>query len=93
MAKDKKALKELENAENADILEHIITTSQATDSNSVEMAQVEVRMSMLTLAKDILERNAALQWEQDKTKGLTISCETIICEAKKLLDFVFEDIS
>lgn len=48
----------------------------------------EFRMSVLAMAKEILERNAALQWEQDKTRGLSVDAEDIIEEAHKLLAFI-----
>ncbi len=48
----------------------------------------EFRMGVLAMAKEILERNAALQWEQDKTRGLSVSADEIIEEAHKLLAFV-----
>ena len=48
----------------------------------------EFRMGVLAMAKEILERNAALQWEQDKTRGLSVSAAEIIEEAHKLLAFV-----
>jgi hypothetical protein len=85
MTKNKKL--EQENGQENDLAAAIMAASGQEGS----MQFIEVRVSMLSLAKDILERNAALQWEQDKTKGLTISCDAIILEAKKLLEFVFED--
>ncbi len=51
----------------------------------------EFRMGVLAMAKEILERNAALQWEQDKTRGLSVSADEIIEEAHKLLAFVDAD--
>ena len=45
---------------------------------------------MISIAKEVLERNAALQWEQDKTRGLTITVDEIIDEAEKLVKFVTE---
>ena len=49
-----------------------------------------IKIQMLAIAKDVLERNAALQWEQDKTRGLTITVDEIIDEAEKLVRFVTE---
>lgn len=49
-----------------------------------------IRLQVVAIAKEVLERNAALQWEQDKTRGLTITVDEIIGEAQKLLDFVLE---
>ena len=71
------------------VLEQFIAASGQDENTRI----IEARVTMLSLAKDILERNAALQWEQDKTKGLTISCDEIIKEAAKLLDFVFKDLN
>ena len=70
-----------------DLMDQLTIAMQAPQENNL----VDVRMQMLSLAKDILERNAALQWEQDKTKGLTITVEEIIEEAKKLLSFILEE--
>lgn len=70
-----------------ELMDQLALAMQAPQENNL----VDVRMQMLSLAKDILERNAALQWEQDKTKGLTISTEEIIKEAKKLLSFILEE--
>lgn len=49
---------------------------------------VELKTSLLTMSKEILERNAALKWEQDKTKGLEVTPKDIINSAKQLLKFV-----
>jgi|TARA_B100000282_G_C31728171_1_gene489527 hypothetical protein len=49
-----------------------------------------IKIQMITIAKEVLERNAALQWEQDKTRGLTITVDEIIDEAEKLVRFVTE---
>ena len=49
-----------------------------------------IKIQMIAIAKDVLERNAALQWEQDKTRGLTITVDEIIDEAEKLVRFVTE---
>ena len=70
-----------------ELMDQLTIAMQAPQENNL----VDVRMQMLSLAKDILERNAALQWEQDKTKGLTITVEEIIEEAKKLLSFILEE--
>ncbi len=60
---------------------------QADDSQS----KVGLKLQLLAMSKDVLERNAALRWEQDKTKGLEVTVEEIIKEARKMLDFVLED--
>jgi len=70
-----------------ELMDQLTIAMQAPQESNL----VDVRMQMLSLAKDILERNAALQWEQDKTKGLTITVEEIIEEAKKLLSFILEE--
>ena len=49
-----------------------------------------IKIQMISIAKEVLERNAALQWEQDKTRGLTITVDEIIDEAEKLVRFVTE---
>ena len=49
-----------------------------------------IKIQMISIAKEVLERNAALQWEQDKTRGLTITVDEIIDEAEKLVKFVNE---
>ena len=49
-----------------------------------------IKIQMISIAKEVLERNAALQWEQDKTRGLTITVDEIIDEAEKLVKFVTE---
>jgi len=51
---------------------------------------IELKTNMLTMAKEILERNAALQWEQDKTTGLSVTHKDIIKVAKDILKFVVE---
>ena len=47
-----------------------------------------IKIQMISIAKEVLERNAALQWEQDKTRGLTITVDEISDEAEKLVKFV-----
>ena len=49
-----------------------------------------IKIQMISIAKEVLERNAALQWEQDKTRGLTITVDEIIDEAEKQVKFVTE---
>ena len=41
-----------------------------------------IKIQMISIAKEVLERNAALQWEQDKTRGLTITVDEIIDETE-----------
>ena len=53
--------------------------------------KTSIKIQMLAMAKDVLERNAALQWEQDRTRGLTITVDEIISEAQKLIAFVVEE--
>ena len=64
-------------------LQSALEEASAVDTTSI-------RLQVVAIAKEVLERNAALQWEQDKTRGLTITIDEIIGEAQKLLDFVLE---
>ncbi len=64
-------------------LQSALEEASAADTTSI-------RLQVVAIAKEVLERNAALQWEQDKTRGLTITVDEIIGEAQKLLDFVLE---
>ena len=68
------------------------TLEQAAEAaQSADAADVTgIKIQMLAMAKDVLERNAALQWEQDKTRGLTITVDEIISQAQKLMAFVLE---
>jgi hypothetical protein len=50
-----------------------------------------LKLQLLSMSKDVLERNAALSWEQDKTKGLEITVEEIISSARKMMEFVLEN--
>ena len=74
-----------------------LTTEEAVGllelASTAETSQdkTSIKIQMLAMAKDVLERNAALQWEQDKTRGLTITVDEIILEAKKLIAFVAEE--
>ena len=74
-----------------------LTTEEAVGllelASAAETSQdkTSIKIQMLAMAKDVLERNAALQWEQDKTRGLTITVDEIILEAKKLIAFVTEE--
>ena len=74
-----------------------LTTEEAVGllelASAAETSQdkTSIKIQMLAMAKDVLERNAALQWEQDKTRGLTITVDEIILEAKKLIAFVAEE--
>ncbi len=51
---------------------------------------IELKTSLLSMSKDILERNAALKWEQDKTRGLSVNHDEIIEVARDLLNFILE---
>ena len=66
----------------------LLELASAAESNQ---DKTSIKIQMLAMAKDVLERNAALQWEQDKTRGLTITVDEIILEAKKLIAFVAEE--
>ena len=61
--------------------------TQADDSQS----KIALKLQLLGMSKEVLERNAALRWEQDKTKGLEVTVEEIIKEARKMLAFVLEE--
>jgi hypothetical protein len=65
-----------------------IQTLSELQSVAEEANMTDIKIQMLALAKDVLERNAALQWEQDKTRGLTITVDEIIGQAQKLINFV-----
>ena len=68
-----------------------VSELQKTLEQAAETADVTgIKIQMLSMAKDVLERNAALQWEQDKTRGLTITVDEIISQAQKLMAFVLE---
>jgi hypothetical protein len=64
-----------------------VLAEQADEGQS----KIGLKLQLLSISKDVLERNAALRWEQDKTKGLEVTVEEIICESRKMLDFVLED--
>ena len=66
----------------------VVPTSEHQGQNIND--QINLRLSLLSMSKEVLERNAALKWEQDKTKGLEVSAEEIIKEAGKLLRFVLD---
>ena len=51
---------------------------------------IELKTNILSMSKEILERNAALKWEQNKTRGLNVSHEEIIDVARDILDFILE---
>ena len=72
--------------EEEEALQHaaVFQQLQAQSSNS----EKEFRMGVIAMAKEILERNAMLQWEQNKTRGLSVTTEEIIEEAKKLMAFI-----
>ena len=56
-----------------------------------KQSKVALKLQLLSMSKEVLERNAALRWEQDKTKGLEVTVEEIIKEARKMIEFVLED--
>ena len=64
-----------------------VLAEQADEGQS----KIGLKLQLLSISKDVLERNAALRWEQDKSKGLEVTVEEIICESRKMLDFVLED--
>ena len=56
-----------------------------------KQSKIALKLQLLSMSKEVLERNAALRWEQDKTKGLEVTVEEIIKEARKMIEFVLED--
>ena len=64
-----------------------VLAEQADEGQS----KISRKLQRLSISKDVLERHAAFRWEQDKTKGLEVTVEDIICESRKMLDFVLED--
>ena len=51
------------------------------------MSDVELKLQLLHLAKDVIQQNAAMRWETHK-RCETIDVDMIIHEAKKLLKFI-----
>ena len=51
------------------------------------MTEVELKLQLLHLAKDIIQQDAAMRWETHKRCG-DISVDMVIKEAKKLAKFV-----
>jgi hypothetical protein len=65
-----------------------MTEDEISIEQQEKWRKIELRVSLLSMCKEILERNAALRWEQDKTKGLSVTAEELIKEAESLLEFV-----
>ena len=70
--------------------------SESSEGNGEQQQAPEVegqglKLQLLSISKDVLERNAALRWEQDKTKGLEVTVEEIIVAARKMMSFVLEN--
>ena len=74
------AVEEEEELQHAAVFQQLQSQSSSNDK--------EFRMGVIAMAKEILERNAMLQWEQNKTRGLSVTTEEIIEEAKKLMAFI-----
>tara|TARA_B100000900_G_C20555706_1_gene706723 strand:- start:1151 stop:1369 length:219 start_codon:yes stop_codon:yes gene_type:complete len=51
------------------------------------MSDVEIKMQLLHLAKDIIQQNAAMRWETHK-RCEDVSVDMVIKEARKLIKFV-----
>ncbi len=87
MSKKEKSKKEKEEKE--ELLEQIIEPGNMQDLQE-KWQMIELKTSILSMSKEILERNAALKWEQDKTRGLSVNHQEIIEVAKDILDFILE---
>ena len=72
-------------------LEAAIVSAVEDQQEADSQNKVALKLQLLSMSKEVLERNAALRWEQDKTKGLEVTVEEIIKEARKMIDFVLED--
>tara|TARA_B100000424_G_C22719310_1_gene390828 strand:+ start:303 stop:545 length:243 start_codon:yes stop_codon:yes gene_type:complete len=72
-------------------LEAAIASAVEGQQEADSQNKVALKLQLLSMSKEVLERNAALRWEQDKTKGLEVTVEEIIKEARKMIDFVLED--
>ena len=81
----KKSKKEVVVEEEEELQQAVVFQQLQAQSSSNDK---EFRMGVIALAKEILERNAMLQWEQNKTRGLSVTTEEIIEEAKKLMAFI-----
>ena len=49
---------------------------------------IELKVSLLNMAKDLLQQNAAMKWEIEKKYPKEITCDEVVEEAHKLLNFV-----
>tara|TARA_B100000131_G_C17786586_1_gene479564 strand:- start:109 stop:372 length:264 start_codon:yes stop_codon:yes gene_type:complete len=87
VSKKEKSKKEKEEKE--ELLEQIIEPGNMQDLQE-KWQMIELKTSILSMSKEILERNAALKWEQDKTRGLSVNHQEIIEVAKDILDFILE---
>jgi len=56
-------------------------------SDKENKSDIEIRMQLLHLSKDILEHRAHLKWETHK-KAEEVTIDEVIVEAKKLYNFV-----
>lgn len=79
-SKKEVVVEEEEELQHAAVFQQLQAQSSSNDK--------EFRMGVIAMAKEILERNAMLQWEQNKTRGLSVTTEEIIEEAKKLMAFI-----
>ena len=79
-SKKEVVVEEEEELQHAAVFQQLQSQSSSNDK--------EFRMGVIAMAKEILERNAMLQWEQNKTRGLSVTTEEIIEEAKKLMAFI-----
>ncbi len=90
MPKKKKKQEEQETGEENNIDFQALSPAIADAFQAQSDGHSAIKIQMIAIAKDVLERNAALQWEQDKTRGLTITVDEIINEADKLVKYVTE---
>jgi hypothetical protein len=97
---EKFALNESMSSDIIKITGELIMEQEQKNESSEEIGQqpglevdpkLGLKLQLLSMSKDVLERNAALSWEQDKTKGLEITVEEIISSARKMMEFVLEN--
>ena len=90
MSKKVKSQKAKDEQEEQEVgIEHFIEQDQIHVIQE-KWQMIELKTNILSMSKEILERNAALKWEQDKTRGLSVDHEEIIEVAKDILEFILE---
>ena len=68
-----------------DDLKSLGVLPQTQDENSEYVA---IKMQLVSLVKDLLQQNMALEWEINKIRPAPVNVETIIESAQKLYNFV-----